>query len=249
MGLRHLLPMAAGTDRPISVGTLRDQRSRELELIDVIRELVSELHPQRAKAIRVFASSRLERDLGIDSLARTELILRIERAFRVRLPGAIVGEAEMVGDLLHALEQAHPHRPARAEPAAMPALPLVPAATEARTLVDVLEWHLARHPDRLHLTVLEDDATTLATMTYRELADEARKLAQGLIALDVVPGDRVTLMLPTGRDFFVAFFGILYAGAVPVPIYPPMRLAQLEEHLRRQAGILRNAGADRKSVV
>ena len=50
-------------------------------------------------------------------------------------------------------------------------------------------------------------------------------------------------MLPTGRDFFVAFFGILYAGAVPVPIYPPMRLSQLEEHLRRQAGILRNAGA------
>ena len=50
-------------------------------------------------------------------------------------------------------------------------------------------------------------------------------------------------MLPTGRDFFVAFFAILYAGAVPVPIYPPMRMSQLEEHLRRQAAILRNAGA------
>ncbi len=50
-------------------------------------------------------------------------------------------------------------------------------------------------------------------------------------------------MLPTSADFFVAFFGILYAGAVPVPIYPPMRLSQLEDHLRRQAGILRNAGA------
>jgi 1-acyl-sn-glycerol-3-phosphate acyltransferase len=50
-------------------------------------------------------------------------------------------------------------------------------------------------------------------------------------------------MLPTGRDFFVAFFAILYAGAVPVPIYPPMRMSQLEEHLHRQAAILRNAGA------
>ena len=50
-------------------------------------------------------------------------------------------------------------------------------------------------------------------------------------------------MLPTSLDFFVAFFGILYAGAIPVPIYPPMRLSQLEDHLRRQAGILRNAGA------
>src|SRR5208337_4671479 len=60
---------------------------------------------------------------------------------------------------------------------------------------------------------------------------------------DIVPGDRVALMLPTGIDFFVAFFGILYAGAIPVPIYPPMRLSQLEDHLRRQTRILGNAGA------
>ena len=119
----------------------------------------------------------------------------------------------------------------------------MPAASEARTLIEVLEWHAARHPDRLHLTVLQDEATILGTLTYGELAIRARKLAHGLIARDVVPGDRVALMLPTSIDFFIAFFGILYAGAIPVPIYPPMRLSQLEDHLRRQIGILRNAGA------
>jgi 1-acyl-sn-glycerol-3-phosphate acyltransferase len=51
------------------------------------------------------------------------------------------------------------------------------------------------------------------------------------------------LMLPTSIDYFITFFGILYAGAVPVPIYPPMRMSQIEDHLRRQIGILRNAGA------
>ena len=107
----------------------------------------------------------------------------------------------------------------------------------------MLEWHAARHPDRQHLTVLQDEATILGTLTYGELASRARKLARGLIARDVVPGDRVALMLPTSIDFFIAFFGILYAGAIPVPIYPPMRLSQLEDHLRRQIGILRNAGA------
>jgi acyl carrier protein len=117
-----------------------DSISREHQLIAVVRELVRELHPQRARVIDVSGSSRLERDLGIDSLGRTELILRIERAFRVRLPGAIVGEAETVSDLLHALEQAHPRRLVRAETTATPALPLVPAATEARTLVDILDW-------------------------------------------------------------------------------------------------------------
>ena len=40
-----------------------------------------------------------------------------------------------------------------------------------------------------------------------------------------------------------AFFGALLAGGVPVPIYPPARLSQLEDHLRRHARILDNARA------
>jgi acyl carrier protein len=212
------------------------------DLIAIIRELLFELHPQRARIIDVSASSRLERDLGIDSLGRTELILRIERSFGVRLPASAAGAAETVGDLLRALEQAHPDRTVLAETAAVEPLPIVPAAVEARTLVEVLEWHAAHHPERRHLTVLDDDSGPLA-LTYVELAQSARQAAQGLIERDLMPGDRIALMLPTGRDFFVAFFAILYAGAVPVPIYPPMRMSQLEEHLRRQAAILRNAEA------
>ena len=33
-------------------------------------------------------------------------------------------------------------------------------------------------------------------------------------------------MLPTGRDYFTSFFGVLAAGAIPVPIYPPVRASQ-----------------------
>ncbi len=120
---------------------------------------------------------------------------------------------------------------------------LVPPAEQARTLVEALEWHSAMHPDRQHLTVIDDEAAPVTGFTYRALADAARVTAQALIERDVMPGDRIALMLPTSRDFFVAFFAILYAGAAPAPIYPPMRLSQLEEHLRRQAGILRNAEA------
>ncbi|MGZ8265519.1 MAG: AMP-binding protein, partial [Burkholderiales bacterium] len=36
-------------------------------------------------------------------------------------------------------------------------------------------------------------------------------------------------------------FGILLAGGIPVPIYPPARMSQIEEHVRRHAGILANA--------
>jgi 1-acyl-sn-glycerol-3-phosphate acyltransferase len=240
----YSLPMSERLDEAESPVALAEQVLRERDVIALVAALVRELHPQRIRFIDVRPSSRIERDLGIDSLARTELILRIERAFRVRLPTQTIGEAETVHDLVRALEQAGPAlRGAAPLTPSGPALPSVPAASDARTLIEVLEWHAARHPDRLHLTVLQDEATVLGSLTYAELADRARIIARGLVARDVTPGDRVALMLPTSIDYFIAFFGILYADAIPVPIYPPMRLSQIEDHLRRQIGILRNAGA------
>ena len=49
-------------------------------------------------------------------------------------------------------------------------------------------------------------------------------------------------MLPTGCDFLARFQGILIAGGVPVPIYPPARLDRLEEYALRQSAILADAG-------
>jgi hypothetical protein len=85
----------------------------------------------------------------------------------VRLAGADVSAAETVGDLLRALDQAHPARMVEAAEAPMAPLPLVPPAVEARTLIEVLEWHATAHPDRLHLAVLGDEVTPVETFTYR----------------------------------------------------------------------------------
>jgi acyl carrier protein len=221
--------------------------SHARELIAVVSGLVRELRGSSTH-VNITFPSRLDRDLGIDSLGRTELVLRIEREFRIRLPISVIGEAETVQDILTALEAAALSKGAPdiraviAAEAPIAAQPVV-AATEAKTLVEALEWHVARTPDRVHVTVLQDESTVLAAMTYRELAHAARAVAAGLIAREVAPRDRVALMLPTGTEFFAAFFGTLYAGAVPVPIYPPMQVSQLEEYLRRQAKILRNAEA------
>src|SRR3989442_11904506 len=48
-------------------------------------------------------------------------------------------------------------------------------------------------------------------------------------------------MLPTSGEYFFSFAGTLLAGGTPVPIYPPARAVQIEEHLRRHVGILTNA--------
>jgi 1-acyl-sn-glycerol-3-phosphate acyltransferase len=223
-----------------------DRPSREPDLIAVVRELVRELSPQRLKRGDVTLASRLDRDLGIDSLARTELVLRIERTFHVRLGVPAVAEMDTVGDLLKAVEQGAPSSGATAfalDIATQTATPLIGQPDHARTLTEMLDWHVQEHPDHIHVTVLQDENVVLGTMSYRDLQTAAKAVAQGLISRDIVPGDRIAMMLPTSIDFFASFFGILYAGAVPVPIYPPARMAQLEEHMRRQIVILRNAGA------
>jgi 1-acyl-sn-glycerol-3-phosphate acyltransferase len=220
-----------------------DRSARERVLMAIVGELARELHPQHIGRDNVSLSSRIERDLGIDSLGRTELILRVERAFGARLPISLIAEADTVGDLMLALEQAGQCEARIAAPSIAPTLTAISAATDAKTLLDVLEWHVAQHPERLHVTVLEDEATVVGTLSYGELAAASHAVAAGLIERDIMPGDRVALMLPTSVDFFVAFFGILYAGAIPVPIYPPMQRSQIEDYSRRQAGILRNAGA------
>src|SRR5262249_25230237 len=66
-------------------------------------------------------------------------------------------------------------------------------------------------------------------------------VAAGLQERGLQPGGAVAIMLPTSTEYFHCFLGVLLAGGIPVPIYPPARPSQIEEHLRRHAGILSNA--------
>ncbi|KAA3654150.1 MAG: acyl-phosphate glycerol 3-phosphate acyltransferase [Proteobacteria bacterium] len=212
---------------------------RLLQLVDA---LAGELRP--GAQLRAGLDSQLDRDLGLDSLARVELLARVERVFDVHLPSEVLGSAQTPRDVLAALAAAgHVPRsaPAGADREAAPAR-LAGLPDEAPRLIEVLDWHVARHPDRVHVTFYRaPDATE--TLSYAQLAEAGRGMAAALSRAGVGPGDCVALMLPSGLDFFRCFFGILMAGAVPVPMYPPARPAQLEDHLLRQAGILRNCEA------
>jgi fatty-acyl-CoA synthase len=87
------------------------------------------------------------------------------------------------------------------------------------------------------------DAREVETsLPYFELCDHARRMAAGLAEKGVRPGDRVALVLPTSPAFVESFFGTLLAGAIPVPLYPPMRLGRLDEYHRRTAAMLTAAG-------
>lgn len=214
------------------------------ELLEIVRALAEELHPHLRRTQEVSLDDDLDRDLGFDSLGRAELILRLDRAFKVRLPDHLLGDANSPRDLLIAVRAAGPARVDRSASFRdkAVALPQIEAPSTAATLIDVLDFHVRAHPDRPHLRVWVSEDQEYR-MTYGDLHDAARKVAFGLTDRGLVPGDRVAIMLPTTAAFFQAFFGTLYAGGVPVPVYPPFRRSQLEDHLRRQAGILRNADA------
>jgi acyl-CoA synthetase (AMP-forming)/AMP-acid ligase II len=79
--------------------------------------------------------------------------------------------------------------------------------------------------------------------SWPEILQESQEVAGSLLALGVKCGERVALIYPTGLEFFHAFFGILLAGAVPTPLYPPVRLGRLDEYHRRTAAMLAAADA------
>lgn len=215
------------------------------EVLATVRALVVELQPRLARSVVVSPDSDLDRELGLDSLGRAELLLRLNRRFGLRLPESLLGEARTPGDLLAALRAAGPGPAAPAREPCTPrtaALPPVPEPVRAKTLIEVLAAHAESQGDRVHLRLWRGEERE-DPVTYAALDQAARRIAAGLIEREFKPGERVGLMLPTGPDFFPAFFGVLQAGAIPVPIYPPSRPRQIEDHLRRQAGILRNAEA------
>lgn len=210
-------------------------------LLGVINGLIEESPDTAHNRENLNLDVHLERDLGLDSLARTELLSRLGKTFDVVMPDEAL-LAETPRELMKLLLQTA-GLPQPKESAARVALPagLSSVPSSACTLMEVLAWHLEHHPEKLHILHYASHDTP-EEMSYRTLWQGATRVAAGLWERSVRAGDRVALMLPTGRGYFFSFFGILLAGAVPVPIYPPTRPSQLEEHLRRHGRILQNAG-------
>ncbi len=110
----------------------------------------------------------------------------------------------------------------------------------AETLGALLEEAAASPEAGLRFVARDESARWLPWSTVRE---RAVRVAAGLAEIGVRPGERAALVYPTSPEFFDAFFGAVLAGAVPVPLYPPVRLGRLDEYHAATARMLRAAGA------
>ena len=209
----------------------------EARVLEVVRALAEELGGARA-AHAVAPSASLEREVGLGSLERVELLLRLENAFGRALDDRVL-QADTPHDLARVIAAGGVvDARARAERAQSPG---AATASEAAATIHESLWRRAQsQPARPHVYLRHDDGAE-ETITYGDLLSEAAAVAGGLREGGLGRGHTVALMLPTGREFLAAFQGILMAGAVPVPIYPPARLDRLEEYAQRQAAILADA--------
>jgi len=72
--------------------------------------------------------------------------------------------------------------------------------------------------------------------TYSELHREAERIACGLLALGVEPGDRVGIWSPNCAEWLIAQYALAKVGAMTVNINPAYRLRELEYALQ-QSGV------------
>ena len=151
------------------------------------------------------------------------LAVEVENRFRVCLDEEDEAAIETVGDLV----DDHPEEACRA------------GRRRSLTLLDARP----RHADEgLRVLDRRGGASGCSWATIRDR--RAQRVAGGLQALGVQAGERVALVFPTGRDSSTPSSASLLAGAVPVPLYPPVRLGRLDEYHARTARDARaSAGA------
>lgn len=93
-------------------------------------------------------------------------------------------------------------------------------------LAALIEEHARKSPDKLAVIC------SGIHLTYKQLNDRANQIANGLKSLGITAGDKVALSCPNMPYFPMAYYGILKAGAVVVPLNVLFKPREIEYHLK-----------------
>jgi long-subunit acyl-CoA synthetase (AMP-forming) len=81
----------------------------------------------------------------------------------------------------------------------------------------LIDW-AEKSPDRVFLYQPVDGQ--LRTFTWRQSADDCRRMASALLGLGLSPGDKVAILAKNSAEWILADVAIAMAGMISVPIYP-----------------------------
>src|SRR5436190_22792607 len=173
--MRMATPSTTCRNRPCPMDSARDPAAAAASpttvdpnrLLTVVAQVAREARPH--VDAHVTLDSSLERELGLDSLARVELVLRLEREFGASLPEQALASSETPRDLLRFLLASSGQAPAAADQtvASLVQSEGIRPPDHARTLTEALEYHVERQPDRLTVFLYEEQKET--QITYRAL--------------------------------------------------------------------------------
>jgi len=90
-------------------------------------------------------------------------------------------------------------------------------ADQAQNLLEMFEAQAADQGDKAAMMFKRDGRWQ--EMSWKEAAQRARDVSDGLASIGVKPGDRVSIMADTCAEWIIADLGIMGAGAITVPIY------------------------------
>jgi acetyl-CoA synthetase len=93
-----------------------------------------------------------------------------------------------------------------------------------------------REPDRLALQHFSPDGRH-RDLTYGELSDRSNRLANGLVALGVTPGERVAILLPQSFETVIAHLAIYKLGGIALPLALLFGADALEYRLKDSAAV------------
>ncbi len=112
-------------------------------------------------------------------------------------------------------------------------------ADHYQTLVQALRG-AASSPNGLTL-VDENDGERFCR--YSEIYEGARRRAAALRRRGLGRGERVVIVLNTSFEFVEVFFGVMLAGGVPVPAYPPVAMSRMDRYSQLLAHVIGVTGA------
>ena len=85
-----------------------------------------------------------------------------------------------------------------------------------KTIIDLFEESVKKFSKNTFLW--EKKTTVFTPLTYEETKKQVYRLAAGLISMGVTPGDKVALLSEGRNDWVIGELGIVYTGAVNVPL-------------------------------
>lgn len=103
------------------------------------------------------------------------------------------------------------------------------------SLIDLIQFRAKQQSQAIAYTHLKDRNNEKETITYQQLNIEICRLAAYFQKLGI-EGERVILAYPTGLEYIIAYFAVIFAGGIAVPVFEPRQ----SSHFARLQGIIQD---------